>query len=74
MSGKTHPIRKMQRACERAWSNTGSIADCRLKDEAIIIRHLQPLLDTISEILVQDGAGCACEQCKLLAAWKEPLR
>lgn len=74
MRKAVHPIRRMSRQVwgKDNWSFLDD--DEKRQSDLIVLRHLQPLLDTLSEILVQDGTGCCCPQCKLLAAWKEPLR
>ena len=63
---KLHPIRKMRRAFWRVGQD---------KQDEALYRSVKPLLDALE---VEHNASSAypetCEVCRLLAAWKEPLK
>ena len=68
---RQHPIRKTWKAMAKAWTQP--------KQEAIIARHVKPLLDALwadHEICregVAQGDPDDCKTCKMVAEWRAKL-
>lgn len=76
MTKRVHPIRKMQHAMTRYWlrvmqSGKGTDRAKELaKEQALISRHVKPLLDALELEHEGDMVGCRCSTCRLLAEWR----
>ena len=85
MSKRLHPIRKMANDLSRYWlkvTSSGKGTD-RAKEvageNAILVRSVKPLLDALTdfhEVVISEVGPCGstCVACRLLAAWKEPIK